>query len=535
MRNSSTIQDNFQSNWRGLASRYLCLHMPFWSTGILECGWCAHLHHVPLVLYSSASGAGQNHIIRFCRCAQEAGIRYGMNVTTGTALAPRARTLPFDDYRDYRSLYKVAVWAIRFSPLVALDTELNDAFRSRTLHTLMPHYTGITLDITGTERIHGSESRLTNDIVKRFARRHMDVRIAIAPTIGAAWALSRFGDRSVSIIHEHEELRRALYPLPVQALRLEEQSCSILSQLGLSRIEQLIHLPRSQIIARFPHLLLRLDQVFGHRSEALSFIHPHEPFHASLQLEVPITAQEPLFRIIFELLQRVTTQLLARGRKAKSFLVELVKLDHERMPCVLRKEFTLFASTNNYSHARALMLPFLESIHAPYGICAIHIRAHVQRNDDEQPNCPAPDLMNYLTTRLGRKNVVKVQWHASHLPERSFSYRSLSDSAPADTVGSEMPLAHRPSYLLPEPEPITAIALLPDKAPSWVQWRGKKLRVAQGYGPERIGSEWWHHSVRLGEEPHARDYFKVEDESGRWLWIFRNQHSMRWYAHGVWL
>ena len=134
--------------------------------------------------------------------------------------------------------------------------------------------------------------------------------------------------------------------------------------------------------------------------------------------------------------------------------------------------------------------------------------------------------------------------------------------------------------LLERPEPITVIAMTPDGPPSWFRWRGMEQRIVTSTGPERIAGEWWRgrhegtearrHEVKtaskgesyaraygrfmLGREycpptsrvlapkPQApspkpsptRDYFKIQDERGRWLWIYRVLESGRWFVHGLW-
>ena len=65
----------------------------------------------------------------------------------------------------------------------------------------------------------------------------------------------------------------------------------------------------------------------------------------------------------------------------------------------------------------------------------------------------------------------------------------------------------RPSLMLPNPEPLT-----------------EKVNVM--HGPERFVTGWWD-----GEEM-TRDYFIARSDSGRWLWVFRNQ-EMQWFLHGL--
>jgi protein ImuB len=75
--------------------------------------------------------------------------------------------------------------------------------------------------------------------------------------------------------------------------------------------------------------------------------------------------------------------------------------------------------------------------------------------------------------------------------------------------------------------------MLPDKPPSRIQWRGKHLSIISGTGPERIAPEWWrthlHNDSFVG-----RDYFTIQDDAGRWLWVFRETRTQRWFVHGVW-
>ena len=61
-------------------------------------------------------------------------------------------------------------------------------------------------------------------------------------------------------------------------------------------------------------------------------------------------------------------------------------------------------------------------------------------------------------------------------------------------------------------------------------------RVRHADGPERIAGEWW---KRDREWFSVRDYFRVEDETGRRFWLFRRGNGadaetgdMQWFLHG---
>ena len=80
------------------------------------------------------------------------------------------------------------------------------------------------------------------------------------------------------------------------------------------------------------------------------------------------------------------------------------------------------------------------------------------------------------------------------------------------TTNNELPA--RPIRLLQKPEPIEAVASVPDGPPVRFRWRRVLHEVAAIEGPERIASEWWRHQAL------TRDYFRAEDSEGRRFWLF---------------
>jgi len=148
-------------------------------------------------------------------------------------------------------------------------------------------------------------------------------------------------------------------------------------------------------------------------------------------------------------------------------------------------------------------------------------------------------LIDTLANRIGEHRLYRITPVASDVPERSAA--RIAPLAP-DTGGSWAnatgPAAWpRPARLLAQPEPIEAIALLPDRPPVSFTWRGVRRRVRRADGPERIFGEWWKRDAELAA---VRDYFRVEDEAGERYWIFRSGDGedsatgpLRWFLHGV--
>jgi protein ImuB len=95
----------------------------------------------------------------------------------------------------------------------------------------------------------------------------------------------------------------------------------------------------------------------------------------------------------------------------------------------------------------------------------------------------------------------------------------------------------RPFSLLPDPEPIQAVAPVPDDPPLFFQWQGQQHRIRAADGPERIGPEWWRPEAEKGSSRKPRDYYRVEDAEGRRFWLYREglydaQEAPRWFLHG---
>ena len=99
-------------------------------------------------------------------------------------------------------------------------------------------------------------------------------------------------------------------------------------------------------------------------------------------------------------------------------------------------------------------------------------------------------------------------------------------------------MAPRPLRLLTRPEPIEAVAEVPDGPPLRFRWRRALHEVIAAEGPERIEGAWW---SEHGGDRTARDYFRVEDRAGLRFWLFRaglyrdlvQVPHADWFLHGT--
>ena len=149
-------------------------------------------------------------------------------------------------------------------------------------------------------------------------------------------------------------------------------------------------------------------------------------------------------------------------------------------------------------------------------------------------------LIDRLVARFGAAQVYRAAPVESDVPERSVTRVAALAAAsnPRPGLGRSWPAAlPRPLRLLTPPQPVQAIALLPDQPPVAFTWRRVRHRVRRADGPERIFGEWWR---RDGEMRAVRDYWAVEDETGDRFWLYRSGDGMApetgnlsWFLHGI--
>src|SRR5437763_1536742 len=153
--------------------------------------------------------------------AAAAGLAPGMPVADALSFLPGLATAEAEPAADSAALTRLAEWCGRYSPWTAPDHQTNGG-------------DGVKIEITGCGHLWGGEAKLVTDLARRLARQHIDHRIAIAGSLGAAWALARFAAESGQpALPPPGEERAALAPLPVEALRLDPLTVAGLRRVGL--------------------------------------------------------------------------------------------------------------------------------------------------------------------------------------------------------------------------------------------------------------------------------------------------------------
>jgi protein ImuB len=434
---------------------------------------------------------------------------------------------------DAAALRRLAEWCARYSPWTAPNGA-----------------DGVRIEITGSAHLWGGERALAADLAARLDRRGIASRIVIADTLGAAWGMARFTEASDSVvILASGELRAALASLPVEALRLDPTAAQGLRRVGLKRVGDLYAMPRDALARRFGETVARLlDQALDEMPEPLSPLGEVPSRRVRLSFAEPITEPADLMLATERLTADLVLRLAREGTGARRLDLAFHRIDGR----VEHIRLGTARPSRDPRHIATLFRERLDTIDPGLGIEDMILAAFaVEPLPAEQIGLPgqtatqetsgiAP-LLDRLGNRLGLAAISRLEARESHIPERA-SVRvptaSPHPGPPPWTRGREgSEGGSRPIRLFDPPEPVEAFWLLPDDPPFRFMWRRRRHRVTRADGPERIADEWWRPGAS-GEVDAIRDYYRVEDEEGRRLWLFRaglhgGNREPRWFVHGV--
>jgi protein ImuB len=474
-----------------------------------------------------ADAAGRRLLAAVNPAAASAGLAPGMPLADALSFFPGLTTAPAEPAEDAAALRRLAEWCGRYSPWTAPDGA-----------------DGVRIEITGSAHLWGGEEALAADLMTRLARCRVTGRIAIADTLGAAWATARFAKAGKStVILPPGDCRAALAPLPVETLRLDPATAQGLRRVGLKRVGDLYAMPRDALVSRFGEMVTRrLDQAQGNLPEPLSPLGEAPARRVRLSFAEPIADPADLLRATERLIEDLVPRLAREGTGARRLDLGFHRVDGR----VERIRLGTARPNREPCHLMALFRERLDTIDPGLGVEDVILAVFaVEPLPPEQiglagyapineTNGIAP-LLDRLGNRLGLAALSRLDARESHIPERA-SVR-VPVGSPRSSAAQPPDKPPRPIRLFERPEPVEAFWLLPDDPPFRFAWRRRRHRVTWADGPERIADEWWQ-PEGSGAANAIRDYYRVEDEEGRRFWLFRvgfhsGDEPPRWFVHGV--
>jgi protein ImuB len=448
--------------------------------------------------------------------AKADGIYENMVLADAKALHPSLHVMDDKPGLTTQLADRIAEWCIRFTPAASPD-----------------YPNGVLLDASGCTHLWGGEEAYLNDIIKRLNGRGYSVRVAIADTIGCAWAMARYGNK---MIVEKGKQVQALLSLPVSSLRIDEGTKEVLQKLGLRKINDVISIPAKSLRRRFGNTLLqRLKQAIGEEEESIVPVYPIEPYQERLPCIEPIKTKEGIEIALQHLLTNLCFRLRKEGKGLRKAFFRAYQLDGGTSGI----EISTNQPSQNVEHLFRLFEIKLPTIEPKEGIELFILEAtavedalakqeDLWRVQSGLLEGEVLDLMDRFTNRLGAEAVQRFLPTEHYWPERSCKKAIDLNERPTTEWKLDKP---RPLQILSPPELIDVTAPVPDYPPLNFRHKGQLHIVAKADGPERIEQEWW---IQEGEH---RDYYAVEDAEGKRYWIFRSGHynekkRPKWYLHG---
>jgi protein ImuB len=502
--------------------RVVSLYLRTWPTDRLRRTMAASAPDPGLPLVLVGQSGRRREVTAANAAALKVGLRIGMPATKAQALVKELVIHHADPVGDAKALERLAVWALRYSPIAAIDDP-----------------DGLVIDATGASHLHGGESAMLADMISRLETVGIAARAAMADTRGAAHALARFAARPTLVVLPHESAER-IRPLPIAALRLAADTVDDLRRLGFERIADLLATPRAPLTLRFgPELGRRLDQATGRTGEPIEPVRPPDIVEVQQLFAEPIGAPETIARYVAKLTARLCRELESRGLGARR-LDLLFGLVDNRVHAI---RVGTAQPVRDVKRLTRLLCDKIETVDPGFGIEIMRMAATAAEpfatkqsisSLIEEPEADVSGLIDILSNRVGETRLYRFAAVASDVPERSVQRIAAAAPATGDGWPTHWP---RPARLLAPPEAIETVALLPDHPPVSFTWRGSRRRVRRADGPERVFGEWWKRDAELIA---VRDYFQVEDDAGERFWIFRagdgedaGTGSHKWFLHGI--
>ncbi len=335
----------------------------------------------------------------------------------------------------------------------------------------------------------------------------------------------------------------ALHSLPLTALRIAREPLVTLTELGVETIGQLMRFPRADLAARLEAgVLQRLRQALGEEPESLAPLRRPEPIEARWASDEGLSDQGALEAICRELLQQVFSVSRSRGLLPRALICRLEGSGGREQSYSVE----LVQPTDDVTHVVRLLelqweqRPFPRQVHT----LVIHAQRMSLRGGSSgalfdagrsREHQAALRLVERLTSRLGKEVVLRAELTPETPPELAVSLHSWTDDSSSRKAATSLfegpsPVPPRPwerPLRLQPPASLKVWSVVPDGPPQRVEWRDQMQAVVRWWGPERMETAWWH-----GRQC-RRDYYRVELESGEWLWIYRCRPEGDWRLQGL--
>ena len=435
-----------------------------------------------------------------------------------TRTSSRSRPQPAE---EARLLERLCDWCSRFTPLAALDGR-----------------DGLMLDISGVAHLFGGEAALIEDCRARLAAQGFTVAAGVAGNPRAAWALARFSRAKIAPEPLSDKaFAKLFHDLPLAALGLDDKTVADMARAGLRRIGDIALRPRAPIAARFgPMPIARLDALKGLERSSIAPRFTPPDFCAERRFASPVQTFEAIEATLRKLADDLVVLLERQAKGARRIELEALSRRRRRAPHPRRR---LPAAQRSARDRAALRRAAGEPgrrgdrrrlrrrPHAPLLPCgraarAVASRARARARGRARPRARRSSRPAERAARGPRGDAARARRGASARTGRGG--RAGDARARRGARGARRGARDRGRFaaarrrgrlrLFVRPEPIEALAEVPDGPPLRFRWRRVLHDVAAIEGPERIAAPWWRRAGRADARLFPRRGFSKAAASG---------------------
>ena len=430
--------------------------------------------------------------------------------------------LPCDESRRTEATSGLATWCLQFTPRVAVIEPLSES-------------PAVVMELEASVRLFGGKRKLVQRVRDECAE--VGVRqLSWAPTSLAAVAIARAGVSNGFAT----PLDKILDGLPFETLSAVAAHHATLVRLGCKTLGQVRALPRGGMSRRFDAQLLEaLDQAYGLRPEAHSWIALPDSFHQKLELMARIELAPALLFGARRLVLQMSGWLAARHSGVTAFTLRWC---HDTMRAKTAGdggEMTVRTAqpTRDVEHLTRLLAEHLAKVQflAPVGDLEL-LALDVQPLEDKalalfpEPQQAGETLglvLERIAARLGPDKVLQPVVTEDHRLEWMCHWQPTPEPRPRKL--SRIVDVPQPTFVLDEPLRLATRGERP-------LYQGVLQLLA---GPHRIEGGWWDRTTIAGAQTTrnvARDYWVALSEHAGVLWVFQTRladDQAAWFLHGT--
>jgi len=429
-------------------------------------------------------------------------------------LSPRPDDTPPSNDDALRGL---ATWALQFTPRVAVAAD------------------AVVMEVEASVRLFGGKRALRDRVVEQSKELGVG-QVSWAPTSLAAIAFARAG-RENGLRGTLSELLDAL---PMETLGAVGRHQTTLTQLGCRTLGDIRALPRGGISRRFDkELLAELDQAYGQRPEAHTWVELPEAFKARLELMSRVDLAPALLFGARRLLVQMCGWLAARHAGTTAFVLRWIHDSMRSRDIADRGELVVRTGEpmRDLEHLCRLLAENLAKVQllAPAGdveLEALDVQALEERRESLIPDTVRSGesltlVLERIAARLGPERVLRPRLVEDHRLEWMQHWQPApAPVAKRRTRATSIP---QPTFVFPEPLRLAVRGHRP-------MYQGPLHLLT---GPHRVEGGWWHR-VSDGQAESTRnvvrDYWVALSDHCGVLWVFQERlasDEVAWYLQGV--